>query len=341
MIATIKEDGVAATIGIRNGRRYISRSGKERTEVVYLYDHDIPDTIGATALRVLASIWFSALGDTIDQSSEEGDRWNVEVLYPNLNVVSCTDVVVRVLHPLIGDHGEMSTPVDRLVYPNKRELIDVVEYLSSDGCNINLMTSQYDATIEPVVPYTINGTIFNDVIAYIDTPYNGGTIADLLTLNLSSISHLDRSMYKVRRDYENLVLSNKLLNVAQNLNIGGREGIVIEYHGELYKIVDPDFVTSNQFHHCVRNCIKPRTFGKQYLNYVPECWHELTFEISRKWNLKTHPTAEHLDSLLQLYLEAHADGLFRGPRGETQLTPTAHAMTLLEFAAMKDELYSS
>lgn len=341
--ATVKEDGVALTVGVTSdGQRYISREGKEGTGTQYFCSADIPDVPQFTPFKVAAAIWFNAHGRHAIRHCWGGDSWNVEVTYPGLNVIMYDDVRMTFLEPRVNTvRGVMSTDPSELVTTVKYD-ISYPHFSSHDGRTIQRETRGAKASV--CVKQTVPVPDVSHIVTWLASPYDGGTIADALTINLSKVKKADRPAIETHRAYFASSLRRMITKLTTPTNC---EGIVIDSGGKLVKIVPAWFVQVNQLQHAVRNCIKQRTFGSDFRRYVtryiPECPVSLIDDIHQLWKIpatadRNAELSSKLVELRTLYLTAHNSRPIQ--KDSTHWTPTGavHNSTLVEFASFIEQL---
>lgn len=331
------------TIGITpDGHRFISREGKEGHGERYLTRDDIPTLPKFTPFSVAAAIWFGPLGDTIHLDCVPGDCWNVEITYPGVNVIPYRDASITFLTPLVNETtGDISTNPNEL---NCGELatIEYIQHRSDDGLTIQQHNIEQTASIR--CKRSVNLPDVSNIVEWLAEPHDGGTIEDVLVINLNKVKKCDRPTIQTHRAYYTSRLNSLLTDIQ--IDADG-EGIVVDVGGLLVKIVPHWFVESNQIQHAVRNCIKKRTFGTKYQQYVtayiPNCPMGMVNMIERLWEKpecrdRNVALAACINQLRILFLKAYHSGAVTGDPATWANAADTHNSTLVEFATFIEQL---
>lgn len=333
---SIKEDGVAVTVGITaGGSPYVSREGKEGTGSRYFRSLDVPDAPQYDGIHAAAQIWFSPIGQMLRQTAVYGDRWNVEVTYPDLNVIEHKTAKLTILYSLPNERdGQTSTEINFWSLPSMP--LEFRRRFSYDGRGFGTESTTIEATIRPKRMLRVPSVAH--VIDELENPFDGGSVEDVLLVNLNQIPKADRAGIKTLRSYFERRIARTIEHISMPSDC---EGIVIDNGTELVKIVPSTFVEQNQFDHAVRNCIRRRTFATDFPKMLPSIPTTLIETIDRLW--KTSDRCMLVASIGELrkhYLMAQAQGLLKGPGGQKRYKHHVHNQTLVEFASFLNQLQS-
>lgn len=336
--ATVKEDGVAFTVGVDStGRRYVSREGKQALFERYFSIGDVAAEPKNSPLSVTVQLWCGRLGEFVNGYCA-GDRWNVEYIGPELNVIDYDQPEIVLLFPLSNETtGQISTDITALDLPTDSFLVKrPYWFTSNDG---ELRSAQLEELGSIRITSSAEIPEFVGALELLDRHFDGGTIQDLLSINMNTVKKIDKASITAQRDYFSAwfkrEVGNGMFHVSRR-----REGIVLNVDGELTKLVAPNFVETNQFFHAVRNCIKRRTFSKEYTKYFPTCPPALLESIDELWKSgKDHNMLiRRISELRAIYEHAQRFKLLAGPFNMKWYPDTVHTQTMVEFASFTKQL---
>lgn len=309
--AAVKYDGVAMTLGVDQlNRPYVSREGKEGKDLRYYSIAEVPVGPQYAAYQIAAHSWFHPLSQAyVDAISSFGHdvAWNVEVVFPNVNVIYYKDISIvflcqattstptiphEYLHDRFVDIEVINKRYDP-VYILRREYpcsfvsgnleVSIIEEYQPVFFQVAVSLNSQEISQIIDVNYIFEWLHTRDVLT--DYPYQS-----ILTANLSLFNPQKRTEIAARRaeltDEFRLVVRNSYI---ENPDIETVEGYVLTniLHDSIepVKIVYDRYVIANQKLHAIRNCVKKRTFNTDanILSHVPYVDPELYHSIQLLW----------------------------------------------------------
>ena len=319
--ATYKEDGVAFTVGVdAANRRFVSFEGKRTSPCEMFYDvTDFEDVPKNRPIRAALSIWKSWIGGRVANGARPGDRWNVELVGPELNIIQYRHFALIFLYPLSNSVDKKpSTPIEDLVFEDHIADITVPLWRAEkDLSRVFSVDEHHQAKIRRSTVARIPS--FNAAFAFVDKHE-----AELL-----SRKHIHRETCNKFRKMVQIITSTFEGPLAE-------EGVVLRDRvGSMVKIVDPRFTLANQFAHAVRNCIKRRTFSNDYPSFFPS-GAEVVPYIERAWaEGDWKQVSVYLWALYHHYTQAQEHRQLEILGHQTRYNPQIHEQTMLEFATFR------
>lgn len=287
--ATVKEDGMALTVGISpNGQPFVSRESKVSKGAKRYFSVLECQADGANqGLCEAAALWCT---DDVQAVLGEfkGFRWACEFVFPNHNVVQYAKSEIIVLFGL----------------PNE------IDGTISETDLIHTILNVRESTVVPC-PDVL------EIVQFLKSVDRGHTNEEILSVNLSSVPVAERSALRSVRDFRSATFTN----MTRQLEAGNglfREGLVLDDGEELVKIVNPLFVVQNQFYHGVRNCIKKQTFSNTFSSFFPTYPSYWLDRVTELWKLERCALADselqyHIIKMRTFYEQAQENGQLNGP----------------------------
>lgn len=319
--ATHKEDGVAFTVGIdATNRRYVSFEGKRTSPCEKYYDEsDFEDAPQNRPIRAALATWKSWIGGRVANSARPGDRWNVELVGPELNIIQYRHFELVFLYPLINTVDEkQSTAIEDLVFEDHIADITVPLWRAeADLSRVFSVDEQHQATIRrsSIARVPSFATAYAIVEEHEDELLSRKSIHQDLRLRFKRVVNIHASTFEGPFTEEGLVLRDDEDNMV--------------------KIVDHRFTLANQFAHAVRNCIKKRTFSNDYPSFFPS-GAEVVPHIEQAWAEEDwQKVSVCLWALYHHYTEAQKYRQLEVLGHQTRYNTQIHEQTMLEFATFR------